>query len=145
LVSFTVTIAPEKRDLQLPEKLKAEWPQILAWAVAGCAQWPEWGLAPPAVVVKATKDYLTAEDRFQTWVDDFCLVGPDEFGLSSDLWDNWCLWTADAKERTGTRKAFGQKLEAHGFKATREGGQPSTAICTIILCILLKQACSATY
>ena len=33
LIPFTVTIPEEKQDKQLTEKLKAEWPGILTWAV----------------------------------------------------------------------------------------------------------------
>ncbi|MFL5150930.1 MAG: phage/plasmid primase, P4 family, partial [Microvirga sp.] len=36
LVPFTVTIPPGERDLDLTEKLKAEWPGILAWMIEGC-------------------------------------------------------------------------------------------------------------
>jgi putative DNA primase/helicase len=62
LVPFTITIPSEERDQQLTDKLKAEWPGILAWMVAGCLEWQRDGLAPPAVVTDATKDYLEAQD-----------------------------------------------------------------------------------
>ncbi len=39
LVPFAVRIAQDKRDLDLPEKLKVEWPGILKWAVEGCLEW----------------------------------------------------------------------------------------------------------
>jgi len=39
LVPFAVTIPAEERDGELTEKLKAEWPGILAWIVAGCLKW----------------------------------------------------------------------------------------------------------
>src|SRR4051812_41019570 len=53
---------PARRAKDLPEKLKGEWPGILAWAIAGCLEWQRIGLAPPCAVVDATKEYLEAED-----------------------------------------------------------------------------------
>ena len=57
LIPFNVTIGPEERDEQLPEKLKAEWPGILQWAIEGCLAWQQGGLCAPArdnCVVSAT-------------------------------------------------------------------------------------------
>jgi putative DNA primase/helicase len=36
MIPFSVTIPPDRRDGQLSEKLKAEWPGILQWIVEGC-------------------------------------------------------------------------------------------------------------
>ena len=47
LVPFDVVIPPQDRDSDLPDKLKAELPGILAWAVRGCLEWQEQGLAAP--------------------------------------------------------------------------------------------------
>ena len=43
LIPFAVTIPAEERDGELTEKLKAEWPGILAWIVAGCLEWQSEG------------------------------------------------------------------------------------------------------
>src|SRR5262249_34700305 len=51
LVPFTVTIPKSDRDKTLPEKLRAELPGILAWAVRGCLEWRVKGLAPPDSVL----------------------------------------------------------------------------------------------
>ena len=55
-------LPPEERDETLPEKLKTELPGILAWMIAGCAEWLESRLAPPQIVTEATDQYLQAED-----------------------------------------------------------------------------------
>ena len=55
LIPFTQTIPPEERDPNLAEKLKEEWPGILAWAIEGCLEWQRIGLAPPSAVVEATE------------------------------------------------------------------------------------------
>jgi putative DNA primase/helicase len=58
LVPFTVTIPVEERDLNLRDKLKAEWPGILRWLVDGCLAWQREGLSAPAAVRNATSAYL---------------------------------------------------------------------------------------
>ena len=45
LMPFAVTIPPEERDGELTEKLKAEWPGILAWMIEGALMWQTDGLA----------------------------------------------------------------------------------------------------
>jgi putative DNA primase/helicase len=45
MVPFAVTIPAEERDIDLAEKLKAEWPQILNWMIHGCLEWQHIGLA----------------------------------------------------------------------------------------------------
>lgn len=62
LIPFTITIPAGERDPKLNDKLKAEWPGILAWMIEGCLEWQQCGLAPPAAVTDATAAYLEAEE-----------------------------------------------------------------------------------
>ena len=39
LIPFAIKIPEGERDPVLPEKLKAEWPGILAWMLDGCLKW----------------------------------------------------------------------------------------------------------
>ena len=70
LVPFTVTVPPEERDETLAERLRAEWPGILAWAIEGCLDWRRQRLSPPAAVQAATAAYLDAEDALAAWIED---------------------------------------------------------------------------
>ena len=76
LIPFSVTIPAEERDTDLPDKLKAELPGILAWMIQGCFDWQRIGLAPPKVVTDATASYLEAEDALAAWIDDSCERDP---------------------------------------------------------------------
>jgi putative DNA primase/helicase len=67
LIPFTVTIPPEERDRDLADKLRAEWPGILQWAIDGSLEWRRVGLLPPEAVQHATEDYLQAEDDVLSW------------------------------------------------------------------------------
>ena len=55
VIPLTVKIAASERDPDLPTKLRAEWPGILAWAVRGCRKWQAEGLTQPTAVRSATQ------------------------------------------------------------------------------------------
>jgi putative DNA primase/helicase len=62
LVPFKVTIPQHEWDTTLPDKLKAEWPGILAWAMQGCLDWQQNGLGIPEEVNQATQEYRADMD-----------------------------------------------------------------------------------
>lgn len=119
LVPFTVTF--KDRDTSLPDKLHAEWPGILAWAIEGCLAWQRDGLAPPPVVLEATQTYLGEEDAIARWIADCCILDANAFGESKRLWPSWQRWASEAGEFVGSQKRFGMALEAHGFKPGSTG------------------------
>jgi putative DNA primase/helicase len=114
LIPFTVTIPPTERDPDLSEKLTAEWPGILAWAIKGCLAWQGVGLAAPEVVTAATAAYLESEDAMAAWIEDCCRRDPNRFETTAALFASWTTWTTKTGEHTGTRKRFNQNLEARG-------------------------------
>ncbi len=125
LIPFNVTIPEGERDQKLAEKLKAEWPGILAWAVQGCLEWRKMGLNPPKIVREATDDYLTAEDSFATWLEECTAPATDwNFEKSADLFASWKAWAERAGENPGTRKRFADTLQTRGYVPKRTGGRP---------------------
>jgi len=58
LIPFVVTIPEGRQDRQLTEKLVAEWPGILSWAVRGCLDWQsrQCDLEFPQAVREATEE-----------------------------------------------------------------------------------------
>ena len=75
LIPFNVTIPAEEQDKRLGEKLRAELPGILAWAVRGCLSWQRNGLALPRVVEEATQKYREDEDFLGGFLADACTQG----------------------------------------------------------------------
>ena len=122
LIPFTVTIPAGDRDSQLPDKLKAEWPVILRWAIDGSLIWQRDGLKPPKAVLAATAGYLAGEDSFALWHADCTAADPNAWESSADLWQSWKRWAEAAGEFVGTQKRFSQALEDHGFVPHREAG-----------------------
>jgi putative DNA primase/helicase len=121
LVPFVVTIPPAERDVELKEKLKAEWPGILAWMIEGCLAWQREGLSPPAPVRDATAAYMDAEDSISTWLCECCSRDPNAWKSSTALFASWSVWARHAGEAIGSQKAFVQTLEnGRGLKAARK-------------------------
>ena len=123
LIPFNVTIPPDERDDRLAEKLKEEWPGILAWAIEGAAEWGMMGLRPPEVVRVATEEYLEAEDALVRWIEDRCNEGPHFAGTVAELFKSWKEWCEATGEFAGTQRRFGQNLESHGFERARIGAR----------------------
>lgn len=119
LVPFTVTIPEHERDPSLGEKLRAEFPGILAWAIQGCLNWQKEGLNPPPVVREATADYLAAEDAIGRWLEDRCVLGQGCWTAASALFFDWQTWCNQTGERGFSQKRFTQQLEARGFERAR--------------------------
>lgn len=114
MIPFAVTIPIEERDPHLKEKLKAEWPGILAWMVAGCLDWQRSGLRPPQAVLDATAAYLEAEDAFSAWLEEKCQRDVKGWETSADLFASWKAWAELAGENPGSMKRFAQQIELNG-------------------------------
>jgi putative DNA primase/helicase len=115
LIPFAVTIPADERDGELTEKLKAEWPGILAWLIEGCLEWRTEGLRPPGAVLDATAAYLEAEDAVAAWVDERCERVAGDWASLSALYASWSDWAAKAGEIAGSQKGLGEKLKTRGF------------------------------
>ena len=120
LVPFGVTIAEEQRDRSLLEKLRAEWPGILAWALAGCARWREAGrLGTPEDVVAATARYRASQDALRDFLDECCILDPAARISGTDLHGTYRDWCRKEDEKPMYRETLYARLEERGL--TRSG------------------------
>jgi len=121
LVPFTVQIPPEERDPELADRLQAEWPAILRWALDGCGECRRIGLQPPEVVTKATEDYFSDQDITQQWFDDCIEVTvPTAFLRTSELFASWRQWCEEHNLRPGSLNALSDALYERGFERARD-------------------------
>ena len=123
LIPFGVVIPPAERDRDLPDKLKVEWPAILAWAVDGCQAWQRFGLMPPARVLDATAEYLTAEDAIGLWLAECCTIGPQHAATTAGLFASWRAWAEAAGEYVGSQRRLTGELAGRGFRYVENMGQ----------------------
>lgn len=115
------------RVKDLPEKLKAEAPGILAWLVRGCLDWQQQGLNPPPVVRSATEQARFSEDLIAEFVEACCY--PLE-GTSADTrtqygpaYNAFCSWYTDHigdEKYCPKKKKFGTLMERR-FKKEKTG------------------------
>ncbi|MCY8509755.1 phage/plasmid primase, P4 family [Bacillus mojavensis] len=116
LVPFTVTIPKEKVDKKLPQKLAAEMPGILRWAVEGCLKWQKEGLKEPEVIRKATEGYREDMDILGPFLAERCVIHPAAKIESKEIYKeykNWCFENDDVELKN---RAFYRQLEIRGFK-----------------------------
>jgi putative DNA primase/helicase len=121
LIPFSVTVNEKERDPELTEKLRAEWPGILGWAIEGCLAWQQEGLNPPEVVRRATTEYLASEDSVGRWIEEYCIERPNCWAPVRDLFASFERCCKSAGESAGSKKRFTQTLESRGFRPTRTG------------------------
>ena len=95
VIPFDVTIPYEQQDRNLSEKLRAEWPGILAWCVEGCLRWQANGLGAPDPVMAAVNEYRDSQDLAGPWIKEFCQFAPSYSGFTADLYAAYRAW-ADA-------------------------------------------------
>jgi putative DNA primase/helicase len=121
LVPFDVTVPSDERDPDLPEKLKAELPGILAWAIEGCRLYRERRLDPPKAVRDVTDAYFAAEDTFAAWIDECCDVAPNRWEKPTVLFKSWTDYANASGYVAGSQKTFAAALESRGYQRGKDG------------------------
>lgn len=99
LIPFEVQIAENEIDYALGDKLKAELPGILAWAVRGCVTWKSGRLVSPAKVLAATEEYRTESDRLHDFLAEACVKGKKKQITLLKLFKGYEAWCRDNEER----------------------------------------------
>ncbi|OGQ86253.1 MAG: hypothetical protein A2289_01920 [Deltaproteobacteria bacterium RIFOXYA12_FULL_58_15] len=110
LVPFNVTIPEQERDPDLPQKLRAELPGILRWAVLGCLDWQRQGLQPPDAVRAASAEYRNDQDTIGHFLDERCTLTVDARETAKDLYADFKQWCEANGERVPSPKVFGANL-----------------------------------
>lgn len=116
------THQPPTPDLQLEDKLKAEAPQILTWAIRGCLEWQRIGLATPGAVISATSEYFDEQDTFAQWLGERCEVGASKFDWTKDLFHSWSDFAREIGEDPGSQVRFSGRLKKAGMRRDKRGG-----------------------
>lgn len=121
LIPFAVTIPPEEKDGKLPEKLRAEYPGILAWAVQGCLEWQQQGLNPPPEVLAATEEYKSEMDLIGKWIEECCITVTHATAKAGALYSNYKRWVEDNGGFPLSSTKFGMKLGDRGYQKEKSG------------------------
>jgi putative DNA primase/helicase len=119
-VPFVHTVPPERRDLHLLDKLKAEGSGILAWAVRGCLEWQRHGLQTPPQVLDALEDYKAEQDTLGQFLLDRTERVDGHQVQAQGLYGAYTEWCAQNGYRYPfTIKRFKGDLQRRGYECKR--------------------------
>lgn len=118
-IEFNVEIPKNERDPLMLEKLTAELPGILAWAVRGNMLWQRRGISAPKKVDDATDKYQGEQDMVGQFLIDCCELGASYQVSASSLYQAYESWAKQLgfKPESGTK--FGGDLGRRGFDVKR--------------------------
>ena len=86
LLPFERTFEGAAVDRELPDKLHAELPRILEWAIEGACKYLSEGLGDkPGSATNAAAAYLAEQNRFGAWVEARLTFAPDAFTPTCEL------------------------------------------------------------
>jgi P4 family phage/plasmid primase-like protien len=111
LLPFEVIIPPCERDTKLPARLREEWPSILGWMVEGCLDWQREGLNPPDCVKAATDTYMESQDVMGAWLEERCIIGPNNRAKGPTLYKDWISWCEENNQYKNSQRAFLSALQ----------------------------------
>lgn len=119
-------IKPARPDPMLERKLREEYPQILAWMIAGARRFLASGLTRPDAVQAATEEYFSEQDVFGQWFEERCVETPGRWDLVKNFYSNWSAFAKSHGEEPGSQKSFGAAMRRKGYqsKSMRSGGVP---------------------
>lgn len=115
VIPFDVVIPKDERDSQLGDRLEAELEAILAWAVAGLADYQQNGMAPPEAVVAATADYQKQSDAITRFLEACCYPNPHLVVAVAELWKAFETWANDDGADLSKRE-FNEEMDKRGYK-----------------------------
>jgi putative DNA primase/helicase len=125
-IPFTCVIPPAERDERVKLDLRTNpdvHTAILAWAVQGCLEWQQGGLAVPQTVLDYTAEYRAENDPLRDWLADACALTPQSWTASASLrqsYEEWC--GANGEKPIGT-KTFAGALAAKGCTSEKAGAR----------------------
>ncbi|HUX30537.1 MAG TPA: phage/plasmid primase, P4 family [Thiobacillus sp.] len=116
LVPFDVTVAEADRDPHLLDKLKAEGPGILNWALEGLRQWQSRGLAVPSKIEAATAAYRDEQDLVGEWITDHCTTGPGQTVAKAMAYRAYRSWALSNGHHPFAQGRLTRRLGDRGYK-----------------------------
>jgi putative DNA primase/helicase len=122
VLPFLTTIAPDKVDRWLDEKLAAESDVILTWCLEGARLYQAQGLGTCEAVDAATTDYRAAEDTLAAALVETCELGENYTTTSADLHKALTKWWGDMGLLNAPNQiVLGRELAKRGFDRYTNG------------------------
>lgn len=129
LFDVSMEVSDPEFDPLLLEKLVAEGPGILAWAVRGAVLWREQGIGNPPEIQQATEEWREHDDPLREFIEDCCEVPKADYDqeeraefwvAASELGEAYEAWCKKNRERYPLgRESLVERMEARGFRYSR--------------------------
>jgi putative DNA primase/helicase len=119
LIYFPKSIPPERIDRNLLQKLKGEFPGILAWLVEGFQRYRAEGLQKPPSVVSALNAWVANSDNTRRFIREACLDDSHYSIQPGLLYEGYVNWCKHSHEKPVSLSIFCQRLERQGFRRGR--------------------------
>jgi putative DNA primase/helicase len=116
LIPFTARFPEDDRDVKLDEKLRSEYPGILAWAVRGARAYLRDGLGNCKAVDEATAGYRSDMDLLGSFIEQCCTEAAGASATTAELVAAYNAWAEKNGEKPITGRALALALQNRGFK-----------------------------
>jgi putative DNA primase/helicase len=126
---FSVAIPPEERDPSVKTLLRTDsdvQAAVLAWAVAGCLEWQEIGLAIPDRVRAYTEEYRAENDPLRDFLSEECVFSSELTITRRQLQRAYEAWCGGLGEEPVAAKTLASALKENGVTEGRKIGQDRT-------------------
>jgi putative DNA primase/helicase len=121
MIPYPVQIPCTEQDPTLSDRLIAELPGILNWAIAGCLEWQRAGrLIAPRAVLESTQTYRDEQDVLDDFVREHCIRDRTASVPFGELHKAYVAWAGETMERPISSRAFANALQERGFHPTTE-------------------------
>lgn len=120
-IGWDVTVPAAKRVAKLDEKIMAtEAAGVLNWAIAGCIEWQQHGLAVPASVQEKTREHIANSDPLAMWLDEETEEAPGHVAETRSLYASYKVWSEAANLRPMSMTAFSLALGERDIESGKD-------------------------
>lgn len=119
VVPFDVVIPPERRDGNLPDRLRAAAPAVLAWVYQGWLDYQEQGLNPPEAVQARTAQYQAESDAVGRFLAEGTQENANASERASAMYEAYSAWCRAEGEPQESIQDFGKAMGKHGVEKKR--------------------------
>ena len=128
LIPFGVRFEGSRRDNDLPAKLRAAGPAILADLCEGAAEWYRVGLAVPASIRHASAEYAEAMDSLGNWIAECCTTGEGYDCTAKLLYDSYRGWKEARGEKAVSLTRWAEQMGSRGYEKIKSSSVRYTHI-----------------
>ncbi|MCE9789760.1 phage/plasmid primase, P4 family [Shewanella chilikensis] len=121
LLPFNASFTGNQLDPKLMEKLYAELPGILNWAIKGVQMWLERSIKDslPASIRAGIDEYRHESDLLANFLEEMTINEPESYIATDELYDAFRRWSERDSDWKMTRNIMTKRLKDKGFTKVR--------------------------